>query len=178
MKKLLFIAVLLASPISARILDRLAITIGYQAITELDIDEELRVTALLNHQPIGRDLESRRAAADRLVQQFLIKREMEISHYPAPEAAEIDAYADEVQKELGGPASLSGALRKYDLDTPTLKKHLLLQLTIMRFVDFRFKPVKSVGDAQSSQRTDEALSAWLESARKRLNIVYVDKEFQ
>ncbi|MDQ2712274.1 MAG: hypothetical protein M3Y24_08615, partial [Acidobacteriota bacterium] len=103
MKKLLFIAVLLTSSAPARILDRLAITIGYQAVTELDIDEELRVTALLNHQPIVRHIEARRAAADRLVQQFLIKREMEISRYPVTESAEIDAYAEEVKKELGGP---------------------------------------------------------------------------
>ncbi len=42
----------------AEIIDRIAVTVGNQVITELQIDEELRVTALLNHEAqVVRNLE-------------------------------------------------------------------------------------------------------------------------
>ena len=66
---------------------------GRQVITELQLDEEIRVTDFLNKEPIIRDTTARRAAADRLVQQLLIRREMDVSRYPLPTDAEVDKFA-------------------------------------------------------------------------------------
>ncbi len=192
--------VLIALPVllTAAIVDRVAIAIGNQAITELQIDEDLQVTALLNHQPVSRDVQSRRSAADRLVQQFLIQREMETSRYPVPDAAEIDKYFQKVEADLGGVSRLPDLLKIYELDESTLRDHLARQLAALSFIEFRFRPQFSVADPEVREylrsqpsanqdsvrqllirkQTDDALNAWLEETRKRFDIVYLDKTLQ
>jgi hypothetical protein len=195
-----FLALLaLTVALKGEIIDRVAIAIGNRTITELQIDEELRVTALLNHKPLIRDQEARRDAADRLVQQFLIRGEMRVSRYPDPEPADIAAYRDQVAKDFGGAAELDRQIARYGLDKTTFMRHLEAQLAILRFIEIRFSQQVSVSDAdvqslmhtnQSqtdassarrqlvARRTDEALAAWLEEARKQFNIVYLDKALQ
>lgn len=176
--KTLLVWMALSLSATGEIVDRVAIAIERQVITESQIDEELRVTALLNHRPIMRDGGTRRDAADRLVQQFLIRRETEVSHYPGPEAADIDAYVARVEKDFGGAAALDRALKAYGLSQDVFHAHLVWLLETMRFIDFRFRPEFSGSDADVERRTDEALSVWLEEARKRFNIVYLDKALQ
>lgn len=190
----------------AEIVDRVALAIGYQSITELQLDEELRVTALLNHKPIARDASARRDAADRLIQQFLIEREMQVSRYPAPETRDVDRYLARVDKDFGSGAKLAQVLAEYQLDAATLRHHLEVQLAALSFIEARFRPEVSVSDAEvdaflkaeqkpgspgraqvnrdqvrqqiTDKQTDEALAVWLEEARKRFNIVYLDQSLQ
>jgi hypothetical protein len=168
----------LAQMSTATVVDRVAIAIGYQVITAAQIDEELRVTALLNHQPVARTANARRDAADRLVQQFLIRRETEVAHYPPPSSADADAYVAQIEHALGGGASLARSLAEYDVDRGALRNHLILQLATLRFIEFRFRPESYADPADAERRTDEALNIWLEEARKRVSIIYLDKALQ
>ncbi len=52
------------------------------------MDEEVRVTAFLNREKVDLGAEARKQAADRLIEQALIKREMDLSHYPLPELSD------------------------------------------------------------------------------------------
>ena len=133
---------------TAALVDRVAITVGNRVITELRLDEELRVTALLNHQSIVRDLAARRAAADRLIQRMLIEREMQSNHYPEPTKNELDLYIDEVRKSLFGVTSVDSQLASYQLTEPILREHLASQLMLMKFIEFRFRPEAEVSDAE------------------------------
>lgn len=185
-------------------IDRLAITVGQTVITELQIDEELRVSALLNGQPINRDLDARRAAGDRLVDQLLIQHEMELSHYPQPSDSEVGTYYDRVAQNLGGPDAMKRLLTQYDLTEPVLRAHLKALLASMQFIEFRFRPDVNITDDEIeqayrhqgdglamkpadkarvsemliSQRTDAALNSWLAESRKQVNIVYLDKDLR
>jgi hypothetical protein len=204
--KIFLVAMIFLGPLRAEIVDRVAIAIGYQVISELEIDEELRVTALLNHKAVPHDVNSRRDAADRLIEQFLIQREMQASRYPDPDRKEVDDYAAHVAQDFGGPLTLDQALAHYHLDAVTLRHHLAVQLTTLRFIETRFRPEVLVSDAEvdafiegehrsdprhatqadrdfvreqiAGKQTDEALAVWLEEARKRFNIIYVDKTLQ
>ncbi len=170
--------------LTGEIIDRVAIAIGNRTITELQIDEELRMAALLNHKPLIRDQKARRDAADRLIQQFLIRGEMRVSRYPDPDPAEVTAYLDQVAKDFGGVTQLDHQIKQYGLDKATFLRHLEVQLATLRFIEIRFSQQGSAGnaDVQASihdqQNTDEALAAWLEEARKQFNIVYLDKTLQ
>lgn len=163
----LFSAVVLLSAyaVHAEIVDRVAIAIGHEAITESQIEEELRVTALLNRSPLLINAETRKRAARRLVEQFLITRETEVSHFPAPGAKELSDYERKVEQDFGGAAGLNRAMGKYGLTRAILESHLALQLRTLQFTQFRFP-------------TDEALNVWLEEARKRFNIIYLDKTIE
>lgn len=138
MCRLLLIAALLV-PLRAEVIDRIAITVGQQVITELQLDEELRVIAFLNHQPIVRDMNTRRATASRLVEQFLLRREMELRHFPVPSAAEIGKYFEKVRGSFPAAADFEASLRQYELTEAILKEHLAVQLATLQFIDFRFR---------------------------------------
>jgi hypothetical protein len=172
----------MAMLLQAEIVDRLAITVGWESITELQLDEELRVTALLNDRPVSRSTDARRAAADRLVDQLLLKREMDLSHYRGTESGDLEAYMAQVELTCGGPDRFRQLLRQYNLSESTLKEHLDLQLAISRFVEYRFRSdtsaASSIRPKTIDEQTDEALAAWLEESRKQVNIVYIDKSLR
>ncbi len=208
MTRLCLVALLLMLPARGEIIDRIAITVSNRVITELEIDEELRVTALLNHQAVDRSLELRRDAADRLVEQLLIKIEMELSRYELPSDNEITKYYEQIEEENGGPGQMEKTLHSYYLTPAELRSHLALQLTELKFIEVRFRPDVGVSDSEVEaayrdrvaawktdhngpeptmdsiretlveQRTDAALDSWLTESRKRVRIVYLDKALE
>jgi len=63
------ISLLLVAGLHAEIIDRIAVSVGNQAVTTSDIDREIRVTALLNRSQPDFSPAARRATADRMVEQ-------------------------------------------------------------------------------------------------------------
>lgn len=143
----------------AELVDRLAVTVGSAVITELDIDEDLRVAALLNGQPISRDLEARRAAADRMVEQFLIRHEIDLSHYPPPSEQEVDTFYSHVRETLGGEDALKALLTGYKISARTLRDHLKAQLATLRFIEIRFAPDVNISDADLESAYNRKVAA-------------------
>ncbi len=195
----LLVLCLLTMPLGAEVLDRVAITIDQKVITESQIDEEIRVTSFLNRQPAQWTTDARRTAADRLIQQFLVEREMNLGHYPPPTDDEVQNYLDGLITAFGGPSAFNNALKEAKLNVDTLKVHLALQLTALRFIEYRFRPNfeitdedieayrkreskpssrEAVRETLIQQRTDEILAAWLEESRKQVNLVYLDTTLQ
>ena len=56
-------------PCTAAIIDRIAITVANQVITESQIDDEIRVTAFLNREPLDLSAAAKKQAAGRLIEQ-------------------------------------------------------------------------------------------------------------
>jgi hypothetical protein len=144
----LLLALFFALLMPAETIDRLAVAVGSTVITELQIDEDLRVAALLNGQPISRNDDTRRAAADRLVEQLLIQHEISISRYPPPAQAEVDALYSSVEKTLGGPDRFQQLLAKYSVTPEILRAHLMAQLSTLQFIEFRFRPDINISDSE------------------------------
>ena len=157
MRKFL-LALIILSPLYGEIVDKLAVAVGKQVITELQLDEELRVTALLNHQPVKRDTDARRSAADRLVEQLLIRHEMELSRYPLPSEQEVTQYLDRIRAETR--PRFAELLTSYDLSEATVREHLTLQLMTLRFIEYRFRPDASVSDNEIESAYREEVAAW------------------
>jgi hypothetical protein len=181
----LCLVVCLLLPAHAEIIDRLAITVGNQIITELQLDEELRVTAMLNHKPVVRSLEERRAAADRLVEQLLIKLEMQLSRYTLPDAAEVDKYYQQIEEANGNAAEFDKTLRSFNLTPQVLRSHLELQLTELKFIEVRFRPDVSVSDSDVEAAYQRQVASWgqshdgqpptLEVSREPLRMMLVEE---
>jgi hypothetical protein len=150
----------LALTVSAEIVDRLGITVDREAITELQLDEELRVTAFLNRKPIIRDLDTWRAATRRIVEQLIVRREMEVSRYPLPKEEDLDKYFDQIRGEFRNFTEFDQALARYGLTEGTLRDHLDLQLTTLRFIEFRFQPEIDVSDAEIQTAYKREIANW------------------
>jgi len=194
---------IIGAALKAEIIDRVAIVVDQQVITESQINEEIRVAALLNDQPISTGEEERRSAADRLVQQLLVKREMDLGNYPVPTEEEVQTYYDRLSEAFGGSDKFKRTIAEYRLTSETLKQHLALQLTTLRFIEYRFRPDFDISEEQIAtyrrlhpaspgtepsrdavreavieERTDQILAAWLEENRKQVNIIFMDKALQ
>jgi hypothetical protein len=107
---------LLSFLLSAKVLDRIAIVVDNRVITETQLDEELHLTAFLNRQPVDTSADARRAAADRLVEQELIRREMRLSQYPPPSGDEVNELCDAQRQQSGSEALLEKALSGQRVD--------------------------------------------------------------
>jgi parvulin-like peptidyl-prolyl isomerase len=128
-------------PAPAEIVDRIAVTVGDQIITSSDIVLSIRTAAFLNgDQPVF-TADARRKAADRLVEQALLRREMMISRFPSPDGNDVNAMLASVkQQRFKDDAAYRDALAAYGITESELKPQLQWQIRLLRFIDFRFTP--------------------------------------
>src|SRR3984885_8109581 len=70
--------------LQAETLDRIAVSIGREVITESQVILDLRVAAFLDRKPVDLSGPAKRQAAERLVDQILILREAVDSHVTLP----------------------------------------------------------------------------------------------
>jgi hypothetical protein len=126
---------------NAAVIDRVAVSVGSEAITETEIEREIRLTALLNTDTPNLTPENKRKAAERLVEQALIRREIELSHYPTPDMADIEKTLDQIKTiRFGGEKAFQQALGRLNLTEEDVKRQLLWQTTLLRFIEMRFRP--------------------------------------
>lgn len=144
----------------AEVIDRIVITVGKQVITESQITEELRVTAFLNHAALDLTLPERKKAGARLIEQALVRREMELNRYPDPSPADVNTSFEALRAMYPSDQEYQKELRDYGITEESLKRHLLWQLTLLRFVDFRFRPGIQLLDTDVQAYYQEQRSQW------------------
>jgi len=149
-----------AGPVPAEIIDRIAVTAGNQVITESQIDEEIRITAFLNREKLDIDAESRKQAANRLIEQALVKREMDLSHYPSPQAEDASAALAGIKATYPGETEYAAALASYGITEADLTRRLLWQFTLLRFIEYRFRPGIQIPDADVQTYYRQQVSGW------------------
>ncbi|MFL6352444.1 MAG: hypothetical protein ACJ74Z_11420 [Bryobacteraceae bacterium] len=131
----------------AVILDRIAIVIENRIVKESDIKREIRVTSFLNNEPPDLSLPSEKRAANRLIDQVFIRREIEIGDYPQATLQEADQQLDKLKNErFKTGAGFEEALHRYHLTPLDLRTQFQWQLTVLRFIDVRFKPAVLITD--------------------------------
>jgi peptidyl-prolyl cis-trans isomerase SurA len=132
---------LVAAALHGEIIDRIAVSVGIQAITSSDIDREIRVTAFLNRAQPDFSPAARRTTADRLVEQRLIQRELENSRYPEPAADEIDPTVEKFKKDnFATPEDYFRELVERGITDREVRGELLWQRRLLVFIDVRFRP--------------------------------------
>jgi len=147
------------------------------------------MAAFLNQSAPDVGPEARRAAAERLVDQQLIRNEMRIGAYPQPTGAEIDDMLGNLQKEHfgGDEARYRAALTKYGISEDQLRRHIAWQLATIRFTDLRFSPAVAGipdGNGQSANRAapgadvDQQMESWLKQTRAATKVQFKPGAFQ
>ncbi len=126
----------------AELIDRVAVSVGTTVITESELLEHLRIRALLEGIPLQLDGDSKRDAADRLIQQALIRREIENTRYVIPEAAMAQPLVTsfKVSRFHDNASEYQAALKKAQVTEVEVQASFLWQLTVLRFIEFRFRP--------------------------------------
>lgn len=151
------VTVLLSGPV---ILDRIAVIAGTHAIKSSDIDRDIRLTDFLNQAPLNFSPSAKREAAERLIAQQIIRDEIANGGYRRPPESEAAQLEMELTRDRfgGSEPRLLDALRKYGLTEPMLREHLLWQITVLQFIDQRFRGGIMVSDEDLRNYYDQHLA--------------------
>jgi peptidyl-prolyl cis-trans isomerase SurA len=183
----------------AVVVDRIAIVVGKRAIKTSDIDREVRITDFVNGDPLKIDAQSREEAAERLIGQELIRREIEAGGYRTAAAPDVEQFLAELKKQRFGPdTEYRRALAQYGITEETLRRHVQWQMTVLDFIEQRFRPGvvvseddvrdyalrhpvsdkgatpadderRQIEDEIAGPRVTKLFEEWLEQARRQAN---------
>lgn len=149
----------LAPCLPAGIIDRIAVSVGNRVITASDVDREIRVTAFLNGTQPDFSPANKRATAERLIDQRLIRNELENSRYPVPAASEVEPELEQFRKKyFPNDDDYRRALVAAGITEDDLKAELLWQRTLLLFVDVRFRPGVQVTDQEVQDYFDRTVA--------------------
>jgi len=174
MQRALLLLAVLPGCQRAEIIDRIVVSVGNQVVTASEVRRDIQMAAFLNGVEPDFSPDSRHKATERLIEQKLIRKEIEVGRYPGPSAAETDPLLQQVREQrFQSNEEYLQALQKYGISEPDLKAQLLWQLTLLRFIDFRFRvPGETASGAQANQVIDKQMDIWLKEARARTRIEY------
>jgi len=161
----LSLAVALAATLGpCAIIDRIAVSVGTSVITASDIEREIRVTAFLDGRAPDLSPAGKRAAAERMVEQTLVRRELETNRYPVPQPSEIEpALAAFRQRYYPNEADYRRALAQCRISDQEVRDALLWERTLLQFVDVRFRPALQISGEQIQHYFDTVLAPKLRS---------------
>ena len=144
----------------AVIIDRMAVIVGNHVVKASDIDRDLRVTEFLNRQALDLGAEAKRKSAERLIDQEIIRQEVVTGGYRRPPESEAEAFEKQLINDRyhGSATQVRDALTKYGLTEHQLRDQLLWQLTVLRFIDQRFRVGVVVTDEEVKTYYDQHLA--------------------
>ena len=150
----------------AAVIDRIAVIVGNRAIKTSDIDRELRVSSFLNRQPLNEGPDARRKVAERLIDQELVRQDLLNGQYSQPTEKDAGDFLQQFRRDRfgGSEVRLRAELERYGLTEEQLRRYLLWQLTVLRFIDQRFRNGVVV--------TDEEVAAYYRQHRSELQTAY------
>jgi hypothetical protein len=144
----------------AVVLDRIAVIAGTHVIKASDIQLDIRLTDFLNRVPLNFSPAARREAAERLITQQIIRDDIVNGGYrrpPETEAAQLQAELD--RDRFGGSQQrLRDALKSYGLTEPELREQLLWQITVLQFINQRFRDGVVVTDDELRAYYDQHIA--------------------
>jgi hypothetical protein len=173
------------------VIDQIAVVVGKQVITDSEVRTEVRLTQLFNAQPLDLSAAARRQAAERLVDQQLIRQEMQLGGHQLPPEGEADDLLRQFrQRNFPNDAAFHALLERYGLTEDAVKRHLLWQVAALRFTEQRFRMANPQQPAQtadrlvdrtlpaSSKADEDEMDAWLKQARSATRVQFKKGAFQ
>lgn len=142
---------------AAVVLDRIAVVANNHPIKTSDIERDLRLTDFLNKATLKFDAEDKKAAEERLIDQQIIRGEIASGGYRRAGDADADALLRQIRRDryANSDVSLQRALAEYGLTENQLRAQLLWQLTVLGFINERFRAGVLVSDEDVQKYYDQ-----------------------
>ncbi|MGC2211058.1 MAG: hypothetical protein WA532_13200 [Candidatus Korobacteraceae bacterium] len=140
-------------------MDRTIAVVNKHLVTWSDLDEQMRFEALENERPLkSLTAADRRTAFNHLVQDWILRDQMQgmLSVSESDVDTRIAAIRDE-WKTVGDDAKWAATLERYGLSAQELRSLVANQVEILRFLEFRVRPMVQV----SRQEVDDYYSTTL-----------------
>ena len=192
---------------AAVVIDRIAVIAGKHAIKASDIDRDIRLTEFLNRDPLTENAKTKKQAAERLIDQQVISDEVATGNYgrASRRGGRYHAAKNPAGSSRRIGSAIEPALAHYGVTEDQLRSHLLWQLTVLRFIDRRFRAgvlvtdedIRAYYDRHSDlhkasfesvaprirttlegEQVNQQFETWLDGARKRERIEYREEALQ
>jgi peptidyl-prolyl cis-trans isomerase SurA len=140
------LAVLLMSTVgyAGEIVDRIVATVDHHAIVQSEWDDAVRFECLMNNRPLGSvTTQQRRDTLERVIDQTLLREQMEASSFPRASADEVAGRIRELRDKNASWKTDDGwhrALAQYGLTPDDISERVAMQVDMMHFIDLRFRP--------------------------------------
>jgi hypothetical protein len=152
---------LLASAASAGIIvDRMAVIVGKHVVKTSDIERDLRLTEFLNREQLKINSDQKHRSAERLIDQEIIRQELLTAGFRRPTDTNAAALEAQLRQERfqGSEPRLREALARYGLTEDQLREQFVWQLTVLSFIEQRFRAGTLVTDEDLRSYYDQHLA--------------------
>jgi len=159
------IIVLLGFALQAEIIDRVAASVDYRVITTSEVERQIRVAAFENGQKLDLSAARKQSTLQTMIDQALIQKDLENSHYPLPEPAELNPVIDQFKKEhFPSKAEYQRVLAGYGITEQDFRDLLLWQRTLLSFLQVRFETGIQISDQEISDYFEKTVKPAAEAA--------------
>jgi hypothetical protein len=117
------------------VVDRIVARVENDIILLSDVRELKEYQELLDGKS-----ESENALVDRLIDQWIVRSEAQLSRFPEPKDEEIDRELSRVVKSFSSPAEYEARKKQSGLSDSEVRKIVATQLYLSNYLDSRFRP--------------------------------------
>jgi hypothetical protein len=158
--KLALLALSFAIVCAAEVVDRVAANIGLQVITATQVEQEARITAFDEGVPPDLSPANQRKVLDRLIDQFLIRKELEFTHFAPVAESEVEPVLKQIRDRYRTEKEFNQALADYGITADELKNHVTWTVTVLRFIEYRFQPAVQISPTAIRQEYRRQAAEW------------------
>jgi len=124
-----------------QVVDRIVARVENDIILLSDVQELQRYQELVDGKS-----ESEPAILDRLIDQWIVRSEAELSQFPQPKETEIDRGVSRVEQSFGTPEVYEARKKQSGLNDAEVRKMVASQLYLSNYLDSRFRPSAQVDE--------------------------------
>ncbi|MBI4904737.1 MAG: hypothetical protein HY820_13940 [Acidobacteria bacterium] len=158
MRTLLLILAMAAA--QAEIIDRIALTIDNRVITESMLFQQIRLAAFYDNKAPDFSASAKRKAADTLISQILLIREMDDTRYPDPAMATVLEHVKEtVMPRFANEEAYRKDLADRRLTEQDVLRFLQSMVRSLDFIDLRFRRGQQVSTLETADFYRKEFSA-------------------
>lgn len=138
----IFFALIVASFVRAQeVVDRIVARVENDIILLSDVQELQRYQELVDGKS-----ESESAILDRLIDQWIVRSEADLSQFPDPKEQDIDRGISRVVKSFASPEEYETRRKQSGLTDADVRKMVASQLYLSNYLDSRFRPSAQIDE--------------------------------
>ena len=147
MMRVLFAAALTLATVTVsgaqEVVDRIVARVENDIILLSDLQALARYQELLDGKS-----ESAAQLLDRLIDQWIVRTEADVAHFPPPSEAEIERGLDRLKKSFPSPEEFEERKIKDRLSDADIRRMTISQLYLSNYLDSRFRPSVQIDEKQ------------------------------
>ncbi|GAC1637102.1 MAG: hypothetical protein NVS9B14_16720 [Candidatus Acidiferrum sp.] len=143
------------APMSAnaqRVVDRIVARVEDEIVLQSDVEQLARYQLLVDGKA-----ESNEQILDRLIDQWIVKKEAEASRFPAASDADVDRGIQRLKRSFAKEEDFEAQRKKVGLSEEDIRQIVTAQTYLSNYLDSRFRPSVQVDDKAIQDFYDTAV---------------------